>query len=93
MPEEKLKLKTYQRMLHYDPSLGGDAVVFIGFTGRGSFSIRALIAPEGRRRREQKNEMLARLADAIEAGQEPGEVSMDTPRPERLNDTFDPEEW
>lgn len=89
-----LKLTSYSRMLHYDPTLGGDAVCYVGYTGQGSFWIRALKAPEGRKAREQKDEMLARLAVAIEAGHAPGEVSMSDPRPERLDDqSFDVGEY
>ena len=93
MPEEKPRLKSYTMMSHYDPGLDGDATVIVGFTGTGSYVIRAVKAPAGRLRREQKAEMLARLQDAIAAGLPPGEVSMDGPRPERLDAAFDPEDF
>ena len=87
------KLASFNQMTYYDPGLDGVAICYVGYTGQGSYAIRAPKAPQGKKRREQKEEMLARLAAAIEAGQSPGEVSMDGPRPERLDDAFDPEEY
>lgn len=85
-----MPLNSYQIIFHYDPGLDAEAICVIGNTGRGSYWIRTRKAPEGRKRREQKTELLARLAAAIEKGQEPGEVSMNDPLPESLDDTFDP---
>lgn len=79
-------------IIHYDPGLDAEAITYICHTGKGAYWIRAPKAPEGRKRRAQKEEMLARLADAVETEQPPGQVSMDSPRPERLDDyTFDPD--
>lgn len=50
-------------------------------------------APQGKKRRAQKEEMIARISDAIENEQPAGEVTIDGPRPERLNDTLDPEDY
>ena len=89
-----LKLVSYQQMSHYDPQMDGEALCIIGYTGQGTYTIRAPKAPEGKKRREQKEELLARIAAAIEKGQPPGEVSMSDPRPERLDDdSFDVGEY
>lgn len=94
MPDEGPKLRSYTRLVNnYDAALDGETVTFIGYTGQGSYRITALIAPEGRKRRDQKAELLARLSDAIEGGQPPGTVSMDTPRPERLDAAFDGDDY
>jgi hypothetical protein len=83
------------QVLHipYDPAMDGEAVCYVVHTGKGAYWIKAPKAPQGRKRRAQKDEMIARIADAIEAEQPPGEVSMDGPKPERLNDTFNPDEY
>jgi hypothetical protein len=80
-------------LVGYDPAIDGEAVCYICHTGKGAYWIKVPKAPAGRKRRAQKDEMVARIADAIENEQPPGEVAIDGPRPERLNDTFDPEEW
>lgn len=80
-------------MTYYDPGLDAEAICFIGYTGQGTYTIRAPIAPEGRKRRAQKEEMLARLRVAISSGEPPGEVSMTGPMPEIIDDTFDPEKY
>lgn len=86
-----MPLNSYHVMIHYDPGLDAEAICIVGYTGKGSYWIRTRKAPEGRKRREQKEELLIRLAAAVEKGQPPGEVSMDDPLPERLDDdTFDP---
>jgi hypothetical protein len=88
-----LKLNSYGRMTHYDPSLGADAVVYTGYTGQGAYWIRAPMASEGRKRREQKDQLLAKMAAAIDRGQPPGEVSIDEPLPVRIDETFEVEEY
>lgn len=79
---------TSQILTGYDPGIDAEATVYICHTGKGAYWIKAPKAPEGRKRRAQKEEMVARIADAIEAGNPPGEVKMDGPRPERLDDAF-----
>ena len=49
------KLISYQQMTHYDPGMDGEAICIIGYTGQGSYTIRAPKAPEGRKRREQRD--------------------------------------
>lgn len=77
----------------YDPALDDEVTCYVCHTGRGAYWIKVPKAPQGKKRRVQKDEMIARIADAIENEQPPGEVSIDCPRPERLNDTFDPEDY
>lgn len=81
-----MPLTSYSTTTYYDAGLDGYAVCFVGYTGRGSYWIKVLKAPEGRKRRDQEKELLARLAVAVAKGQPPGEVSMSDPRPERLDD-------
>lgn len=82
-------LRSYNQLTYYDPGLDGQAICYIGYSGQGSYTIRALLAPAGRKRRAQKEEMLVRLEVAIRADQPPGEVSMAGPLPETV-DEFDP---
>lgn len=84
-----LKLLSYNTLSHYDPGMDAEALCIIGYTGRGSYTIRAPKAPEGKKRRQQMDDMKAKLAVAIERGYPPGEVSIDTPLPEANDDTFD----
>lgn len=81
-------LQAQQTTHYYDPAMDCKAICFICYTGKGAYWIRTPEAPEGRKRREQKEELLASIAEAIDNGQTPGEVSMAGPRPQRLDDSF-----
>ena len=85
-------MRAQQTTHYYDLGMDCEAICFTVYTGRGAYWIRTSKAPEGRKRREQRDELLARIADAIDKEQPPGEVSMDGPRPQRLDDRFDPGE-
>lgn len=84
---------TFQTLTHYDPGMDGEATVYICHSGKGAYWIRVPTATAGRKRRAQKEEVHARIEDAIENEQAPGEVSMDGPRPERLDAIYDPGEY
>ena len=79
--------------VNYDPGIDGEAICYICHTGKGAYWIKVAKAPQGKKRRAQKDEMIARIADAIENEHPAGEVNIDLPRPERLNDTYDLDEF
>lgn len=76
-----MPLNSYQRMTYFDPGLGEEAVCYIGYTGHGAYWIKGPIVPSGRKTREQRDDMLARLSHAIDSGVPPGEIRADAPLP------------
>lgn len=69
-----MPLKTWQTFRFYDPVRDVDSIRFSGYSGRGEFWIAEPAAPAGKSRREQLDRVLDQIEDAIEGGQEPGEV-------------------
>jgi hypothetical protein len=68
----------HQQVRFYDPHMDAEAVRISGFDDRGDeFWMKRRLAPEGALRRIQREEALSAIAEAIEAGLEPGEVIVD----------------
>lgn len=72
---------TWNTWTYYDPVLDGEAICITGYTGRGAYWVKVPLTQAGKSRRAQREEMLARIEATIEAGAEPGEVSIEGPPP------------
>lgn len=70
-----MPLITWTETRFWDPRTGEDAITFSGFSGHGTYFIRTPLAPPGKSRRAQKEEILDWIEAAIELGHEPGEVT------------------
>lgn len=78
-----MPFRQWQELSAFDPTQGEDMVTVIGHSGEGAYWIRTPLAPAGRLRRDQRQELRDRLEAALETGQPPGEVSAKGPRPEK----------
>lgn len=62
-------------MRFYDPQIDAEGIRFSGIAERGGeFWIREALAAEGRSRREQRERALEAIEQAIDRGDEPGQV-------------------
>jgi hypothetical protein len=65
----------FQQIRYYDPGVDAEAARISGFDRHGGeFWMRCTLAPSGRARRQQFQDAQAAIAEAIEAGLDPGEV-------------------
>jgi hypothetical protein len=70
-----MPLASWTMMRFYDARIDAEGIRFSGISERGGeFWIREALAPEGRSRREQREMALQAMEDAIDRGDEPGEV-------------------
>lgn len=69
-----MPLRTWQTVNFFDPMTGEDAIMFLGYSGHGTFWIKESAVPAGKSRRAQRESALDRIEAAIDAGAEPGEV-------------------
>ncbi len=68
-------MTAFQELRFYDPFIDAEGIRISGFDGRGGeYFMRLPLAKSGRARREQRNDALAAIEEAIKAGLEPGEV-------------------
>ncbi len=71
------QMTAHQQIRFWDPFTDAEAVRISGFSGRGEYWVKRPAAPAGRARRAQMDAALTLIAEAIEAGLEPGEVVAD----------------
>jgi hypothetical protein len=84
-----MPLRTWIKFDFYDPSTGGMAVRYTGFSGHGEYWLKLPAAPGGKSRREQRDWALTLIEEAIEewertdgaAGIPRGEVAYREPPP------------
>jgi hypothetical protein len=76
-----MTIVAWSHWTYFDPMLNETAMCVTGYTGHGAYWIRAPLAPAGKTRRAAREEMLDRIRAAVEAGEQPGEVSMAGPAP------------
>lgn len=69
-----MPLLAWQPFYYYDLVNDTEAVRYEGFSGHGSYWFAEALVPAGKSRREQKERILDRIEEAIERGDEPGEV-------------------
>jgi hypothetical protein len=70
-----MPLITWNTVEFYDPATAEDAIMYLGFSGHGTYSIKRPATLPGKSRRQQKNIALDAIEAAIDAGDEPGNVS------------------
>ena len=68
-------MRSWNKFDFFDPATGGMAVRYQGFSGHGTYWLSRPAAPGGKSRREQRDWALTLIEEAIERGDEPGEVS------------------
>ncbi|HXJ61875.1 MAG TPA: hypothetical protein VNU68_34990 [Verrucomicrobiae bacterium] len=69
-----MPLTGWTKTLFWDPRTGEDAITYSGYSGHGTYWVTAPLAPAGKSRRAQKDEILDRIEEAIERNDPPGEV-------------------
>lgn len=70
-----MPMRSWNKFDYYDPDVGGMAVRYQGFSGHGTYWLSRPAAPGGKSRREQRDWALTLIEEAIERGDEPGEVA------------------
>ncbi len=74
-----MPLVSWNKIDYPDLATGDMAVRYQGFSGRGTYHLTLPAAPGGKSRREQREWALTLIEEAIETGDEPGEVAYREP--------------
>lgn len=89
-----MPVRAYNETLYYDPMNDRDSIRLTGFSGFGAFWISQPVTQPGKSRRAQREHLLGLIEQAINRGDEPGEVAYVEPVVEAARDRiFDPDQY
>ena len=70
-----MPLVSYNTFRGYDPGADTDTIRIVGYSGHGSYWVTRPATGPGQSRRDQLNDALDLIDEAIDRGDEPGEVA------------------